>query len=123
MVLPEDRDRKPRWRQGSPTRVGGRRSAEYDLYERDGDLVLSIEMPGFEREDIELRWDDGQVSVAADHEDERTERSREYRRSFRVPMEVDESAITARYRRGILDIFLPREPEETIRGTRIDVKS
>lgn len=123
MVEPENRNLTARWRHGGPRQLSGRRSTDYNLYERDDDLVLSIEMPGFEPEDIELRWQDNRLTVAAEHEHERPTRSREYLRSFAVPLEVDEAEIKARYRTGILDVFLPAEAGQSIHGRRIPVKT
>jgi len=40
-----------------PSRVFGQSSDDYELYEENDEFVLSIELPGFEREDISLSWD------------------------------------------------------------------
>ena len=60
-------------RTGFPSQVFGSETLggdDYELYGEDGEFVLTIDVPGFEREEIDLAWDDGALNVAADHVDE-----------------------------------------------------
>lgn len=109
-------------RTGNPSRLFGVGSDDYELYEQDGEFVLSIEMPGFDRDDINVGWHEGRLTIAAEHEDERRSRQRTYRRSFRMPKEIDEEEIQARYRNGILDVYLPSETDATTKGRSIPVE-
>ncbi len=111
------------WVQGIdlPSRVFGTGSDDYELYEEDGEFVLSIDLPGFERDEIDVRWREGRLAVAAEHEDENTSRKRTYHRSFRFPKGVDDEAIAAQYANGVLDVRLPIEGT-TLRGTQIEVE-
>jgi HSP20 family protein len=98
-------------------------STDYELYEEDGEFVLSVEMPGFDPAEIEVTWDDGVLNIAGDHENEARNRRRTYHRRFRFPKRVDDEEITAEYTNGILEVRLPVEPEATARGTEIEVTS
>jgi HSP20 family protein len=95
------------WRQslGLPSLLFGEGytgSSDYDLYEEDGEFVLSIDVPGFDREEFDLMWDDGVRNVAAEHVDEDRGRTRTYHRRFRFPKDVDTGAISAFYTNGVL---------------------
>ena len=68
---------------------------DYELYEQDGEFVLTIEMPGFDPEEITLAWDDGVLNVAGEHTDESRNRRKTYHRRFRFPKDIDDDAITA----------------------------
>ena len=56
------------WRQSLdlPSRLFGQGEFggnDYELYEEDGEFVLSVDVPGFEREEIDLTWNDGVLEV------------------------------------------------------------
>ncbi|WP_251341653.1 Hsp20/alpha crystallin family protein [Haloplanus halophilus] len=95
---------------------------DYELYEEDDEFVLSVEMPGFDPEDIDVTWNDGVLNVAAERTDESRNRRRTYHRRFRFPKTVADEDISAQYRNGILEIRLPVLEGATTRGTRIEIE-
>ncbi|MXR40214.1 Hsp20 family protein [Halobaculum sp. WSA2] len=108
-----------------PSRVfgeGGFGGTDYELYEEDEEFVLTIDMPGFDREEIDLAWDEGVLNVAAEHVDEKRGRRKTYHRRFRFPREIDEDAISARYENGVLEVTLPAVVDATATGTTIPVE-
>lgn len=107
---------------GSQSRLFDTGSDDYELYEQDGEFVLSVEMPGFERDNIEVGWYEGRLTVAAEHEDDRRDRTRTYRRSFRMPKQIDDDNIRARYQNGILDVYLPSIEDTTTKGKTIPIE-
>jgi len=116
------------WTQGFnlPSRLfggGGFGSNDYELYEEDDEFVLSVEMPGFEREEIDVTWQDGVLNVAAEHADEERNRKRTYHRRFRFPRAVDEDDIAAAYRNGVLEVSLPAIKDTAVQGKQIPVGS
>lgn len=110
-------------RTGTPSRLFGTGSDDYDLYEQDGEFVLSIEMPGFDAEDIDVSWYEGRLTLAAETEDERRDQQRTYRRSFRMPKKIEDEEIRARYQNGILDVYLPTVEGATAKGTSIPIET
>lgn len=113
------------WTQGLdlPSRLLGTSSDDYELYESDGEFVLSIEMPGFDPEQIDVSWHDGRLNVAAEQEDEQRNRRRTYHRTFRFPTEVDDEAISAEYRNGVLEVTLPAMEGVGSKGKSIPIES
>ncbi len=98
------------WTQGldMPSRLFGDRGGnDYELYEEDDEFVLTVDMPGFETDDIDVTWDDGVLNVAAEHVDDDRGRKKTYHRRFRFPKTVANEEISAEYRNGVLEISLP----------------
>ena len=112
------------WMQGLgfPSQLFETGSNDYELYEEDEEFVLSVEMPGFETDDISVSWDDGVLNIAAESEDETRSRRQTYHRRFRFPKDVDEESISAQYRNGILEVRLPVSRGATVRGKEIEVQ-
>jgi HSP20 family protein len=105
-----------------PSRLFETGSDDYELYEEDDEFVLSVELPGFDVEDIDITWNEGVLNVAAEREDETRGTRRTYHRRFRFPKEVDDEAIAAEYTNGILEVTLPVTAGATARGTPIEVQ-
>lgn len=87
----------------------------------DGDkFLLEAELPGFAKEDIQLELKDNILTIKAEHKETNDEtdkkgnyirRERRYgsfARTFDVSG-IDESAITAAYNNGILELTLPKQ--------------
>ncbi|WP_123536361.1 Hsp20/alpha crystallin family protein [Halosimplex salinum] len=113
------------WFQGMdlPSRLFETGRSDYELYEEDGEFVLSVELPGFDPADIDVTWHEGVLNVAAEHEDESRGQRKTYHRRFRFPKDVDDGEIAAEYTNGILEVRLPIFEGATARGTTIDVES
>ncbi len=106
-----------------PSRLFETVSSDYELYEEDDEFVLTIDMPGFEADEIDLAWDDGVLNVAAEHVDEQRGQKKTYHRRFRFPRDVDEDAIAATYTNGVLEVTLPVVEDTEVRGKSIPVES
>ena len=105
-----------------PSRLFGTGSSDYELYEEDGDFVLTVELPGFEREDIEVNWFEGRLNISAEQDDEARNRRQTYHRTFRMPKEIEPDGIEAEYRNGVLEVRLPVLEGAAPRGTSIEVQ-
>lgn len=105
---------------GNPSRMMERNS-NYELYEKDDEFVLSIEMPGFDKKDIEVTWDEGTLYVAGKHVDEDISEKKTFNQRFKMPKEVDSDEINAKYKNGVLEIHLPIQ-EITTKGRKIEIE-
>ena len=105
-----------------PSRLFGRGLDDYELYEEDDEFVLSVEMPGFDTEEISVAWDDGVLNIAAEHREEDRGHHKTYHRRFRFPKHIDDDRITAEYRNGVLDVRLPIEEGAVVTGREIEVQ-
>ena len=122
MALP--RTTPSSWIQGMdfPNRLFETGRTDYELYEEDGEFVLSVELPGFEREEITVSWDEGVLNIAAEHENDDRSQRKTYHRRFRFPKRIEDDDITAQYRNGVLEVRLPVETGATVSGTEIEVE-
>lgn len=98
--------------------------ATLDLAERDGEYVLSADLPGFETEEITLTFEDGLLTIVAEHEEdtETASRSRTVHEQVTVPASIDEEAIAATYRNGVLTVRMPILAEMAESGHRIEIE-
>ncbi len=108
---------------GFPSRLFETGSNDYELYEEDDEFVLSVELPGFDPDEIQVSWDDGVLNIAAEHEDDSREHRKTYHRRFRFPKTIEDDDIDAQYNNGILEVRLPVMAGATTRGKQIEVKS
>jgi HSP20 family protein len=94
-----------------------------DLAEHDDMYVLTVDLPGFETDEIDLRFDDGMLHLSASHEvaEESTARSRHVSERISIPRPVVAEEIEAHYRNGVLEVHLPILEGGEARGHRIDV--
>ena len=97
--------------------------SDYELYEEDDEFVLSVEMPGFDPEEITVSWENGVLNIAGEHDDEHRDQRRTYHQRFRFPKDVDEEAITAEYTNGILEVRLPVMTDAGVTGTEIEIEA
>ena len=97
-----------------------------DIKETEKDYVLDVEMPGFDKKDIALKFESGYITISAkkDGTDDgkyiRRERAVSCSRSYYMG-DVDEKQITAKYLNGVLTVTVPKEkPEEKKHSILID---
>lgn len=90
-----------------------------DVYETDGELVVELEVPGFDEKELEVEVFDhtlaitGQRTTETEAEPEKTMRVRErldrsFERRFQLPLEVDTKHVKAEYAKGILALHVPK---------------
>ena len=91
-----------------------------DIYEKDGDYHIEMDIPGFDKKDINIECDKGYLTVTAVKNEEdndenknyiRRERSYgKYQRSFYIG-EVDSENVKAEFKHGMLKIVVPKQKE------------
>lgn len=108
----------------------GRFNMKTNVYESEKAYRLDIEMPGFTKENISLDFKDGYLTVGVKSEEKEEDefkllrRERFYGEVSRQYYlgEVDEKAITASYKDGILSIVAPKVQPEEAKPTRIAIQ-
>jgi HSP20 family protein len=119
--------------QGQVNGENGERSwmPAVDVWETDNELVYAFDIPGISEDEISVEYDDGALTVGGKRE--RTEQSgddRFYRyerrfgsfsRTVGLPQGVEEDAIRADYRNGVLEIHVPKP--EAPKPRRIQIGS
>lgn len=104
-----------------PVFYGGRsNSMKTDLKETDKEFELAIDMPGYEKSDINLTLENGYLTVNAKREEKeedeknyvRRERSFTCSRSYFVGDAVTEEDIKAKYANGTLTLNVPKKEKQ-----------
>jgi HSP20 family protein len=90
-----------------------------DVIEQQDQYVLKADLPGIDRKDIEIIFEDGALtlkgerseSVDSEHDGyKRVERSYgSFQRTFRLPENIDADAITAKCKQGVLEVYVPKQ--------------
>ena len=101
-----------------------------DVAETDKDVVVRAEIPGMEAKDIDislkgnlltLKGERKQASEKKEESFHRVERSYGiFSRTIQLPAEVDEEKVEAVYKKGILQINLPKTSRAAVR--KIEIK-
>lgn len=97
-----------------------------DISQTDKDYVMEVEMPGFDKNDIELKFESGYITISAKKQTDndvkyiRRERAVSCSRSYYMG-DVDETQIKAKYEHGVLTVTIPKEkPEQLKHSITID---
>jgi len=100
-----------------------------DVAEQNGNLLVTAELPGMTKDDVEVDLANGVLTISGSKKEEtdRTEQEMHiversygsFRRSFTLPCAVDEAGVKADYKDGVLKVTLPKmaEPE----GKKIEI--
>jgi len=102
-----------------------------DVTESDKDYTVHAEIPGVKKDEIHVAIEGNQVTIAAEvkrevdaKEGERVLRTERYYgsvyRSFTLPADLDESASTAKYDNGVLELTLAKKPQ--VAGRKLSVQ-
>jgi HSP20 family protein len=100
-----------------------------DVLEKRDRIVLTAELPGFSEDQVQLRFEDGVLTLEGERRFEKevdearyhcVERSYgRFSRSFRLPASVDEEGISATFVNGLLVVELPKREEVRPKSIRI----
>ena len=92
-----------------------------DLVETGDHLVLRADLPGLERDDVEIEVKDGVLTISgerkAEHEEKsegfyRVERSfGAFSRSLTLPKGIDATQVAAEFDKGVLEVRIPKPAE------------
>ena len=101
-----------------------------DIKDTGDSYMLEAELPGFNKEDINLDLKDGILTISASHSEQseskdssyirRERRYGSFQRSFDVTG-IDEAGITAAYQNGVLALTLPKAKPVEPESHRIEI--
>lgn len=101
-----------------------------DLSETDSALEVRLDIPGMEAKDIDIRVNGNMLTISGERKEEREEKGKTYHRverrsgsfsrSVTLPCPVNEQAVDAQYKNGILTVKLPKAEEA--KACKINVK-
>jgi len=85
-----------------------------DVIETDNEIQVIAEMPGVNKEDIELKATETSLEIRASGE------NRKYYETVDLPAEVDPDSAKARYNNGVLEVVLTKKAQKGGKKIKID---
>ena len=92
-----------------------------DVYEDEHNLVLKLEVPGVEEENLNIEWENNVLTVKGERKFEKEEKEENFHRierrygaftrTFRLPNTVDGDKAEAHYDKGVLKVTVPKRAE------------
>jgi HSP20 family protein len=111
------------------------RGMEVDVRDGDEEFVVVADLPGFEKEDIDLSITERALTISASRETEtetdgdadgeylrRERRHESMRRTFRLPGDVTADDASASYKNGVLTVTLPKVTIDREDSRHIDIE-
>lgn len=102
-----------------------------DVYEDEHNLVLKLEVPGVNEEDLNVSLENNTLTVSGERKFEKEEKEENFHRierrygsftrTFRLPNTVDAENVEAGYDKGILKITLAKRAEAKPRQIKVGV--
>ena len=76
-----------------------------NVYQEEGELVVKIEVPGMNQDEIDISFKDGVLTVIAEKNEDTDERKEylKYHRTVTLPVEVDVEDVSATLENGLLE--------------------
>jgi HSP20 family protein len=102
-----------------------------DIYEDEHNLVLKLEVPGVNEEDLNVSLENNTLTVSGERKFEKEEKEENFHRierrygsftrTFRLPNTVDAENVEAGYDKGILKITLAKRAEAKPKQIKVGV--
>lgn len=100
-----------------------------NIKETENSFQVELAAPGLDKADFQISIDENVLKISAEkqskHEEEEEGRYsrrefsyQSFARSFTLPDTVDQEAIAANYKEGVLSIRLPKRAEEEVKASR-----
>ena len=108
-----------------PQVASGPQTVSMDVAEHDDEYVVTADLPGYEKDDIDLSISDRTLRVSADRQEgtdesdeegtylRRERRRQSVSRAITLPEEVAEDDASAAYNNGVLTVTLPKRSQSS----------
>lgn len=105
---------------------------DIDVFEREGKFVVRADLPGVQRDDIDVAIEGSTLVIRGQRKEEREVRDEDYYRSeraagafsrvIRLPEGTDNEHIEATYQDGVLEVMVPLAEAPKAKKVEIQVK-
>ena len=102
-----------------------------DISETDSAYMIKGEIPGVNKEDVKVTIEDGMITMRGQRKLEKEEKDKKFHRiersygsfmrSFRVPDDVDENAVKAEFKDGMINVTLPKSGKSKARSINVSI--
>ena len=102
-----------------------------DITETDTEYVIKGEIPGVKKEDVKITIENGMITLRGERKQEKEEKDKKFHRiersygsfmrSFRLPDNVDESAVKAEFKDGMINVTLPKAAKSKAKSVEVSI--
>ena len=102
-----------------------------DVNETETEFLLSADIPGLDKKDVSIDIHDGVITIEGERAIDNEKSTYDYRirerqlgsfnRSFRLPDNVNEVKVAAKFKNGVLKVTLPKTKEVIPDGRQIKI--
>jgi len=123
-----------RWPRGLREASGGRLewSPSADISETDQEYVIRAELPAVKKEDVQVTFDDGMITIKGERKQQKEDRSEKYHRiesfygsferAFTLPENINADSIRCESKDGILTVHIPKMQTQKAQPKQISVQ-
>lgn len=114
-----------------PNRIGSIPAMKADVQELDGAYQIDLELPGFQKEDLNAELKDGYLTIKATRQDSDEQKDSQgrylrqerytghYQRSFYVGDDITQEDVHAAFENGVLKLTVPKkDPQPKINESK-----
>ena len=107
-----------------------------EILETEKELLLTAELPGMERENVEITFEDELLTIQGEKKEEKHEKEEKnggpryhiwertygaFRRTFTLPRTIDPEKIVAEMKQGVLKVHMPKVAMAKEKGRKIEI--
>ena len=102
-----------------------------DMYETEKELVVELDVPGFEEKELVLEVSDHMLTITGERKSEKEEKNKSFylherlekhfERRFKLPPEADTEHIDAKFHTGVLQVHVPKV--EQLKARKIEIQA
>jgi HSP20 family protein len=111
-----------------------------EILETEEELLLTAELPGMERENVEITFEEDLLTIQGEKKEEKEEKEEKvnvkngepryhlwertygaFRRTFNMPRTIDTEHIVAEMKQGVLKIHMPKTAVTKPKGRKIEI--
>lgn len=103
-----------------------------DISETNSEIVIKAEIPEVKKEDVKVTVDKGVLTIRGERKQEKEEKDKKFHRierfygkfmrSFTLPDNVDDGAVKASFKDGMLNVQIPKLAEAKARSVEVAVE-
>ncbi|MFA7256439.1 MAG: Hsp20/alpha crystallin family protein [Kiritimatiellales bacterium] len=104
----------------------------FEVSEVDGAIVVDAELPGMDEKDVQVTLQDNILTIKGEKKQEQETKKKNcyiaersygsFQRSLQLGSGIDESKISAAFKKGVLTITIPKTEPEKSKARTIDIK-
>lgn len=108
-------------------------SPKFDISETDDAIQVTAELPGIDEKELDVSLDDNVLTIKGEKKEEHEKKKKNYhlaersygtfQRSFSLPSGIDREKIKAQFKKGVLNLSIPKTEEAKAKQKKIKVTS